>query len=51
MPHANVQLETTDEFAGLGGVKGTAVPSSLLVPDDLLVPATDPIGLRYVSVK
>lgn len=44
------QLETTDEFAGLGSTKPTAVPDTLLVPAELLEPATDPIGLRLLRL-
>lgn len=44
------QLETTNEFAGLGVTKATAVPDSLLVPAELLEPATDPIGLRLLRL-
>jgi len=44
------QLETTDEFAGLGPGKATAVPDSLLVPAELLEPATDPVGLRLLRL-
>jgi hypothetical protein len=44
------QLETTDEFAGLGSIKPAAVPASLLVPAELLVPAADPIGVRLLRL-
>jgi len=44
------QLETTEEFAGLGSAKAAALPDSLLVPTELLVPATDPIGLRMLRL-
>ena len=44
-------LETTGDFAGLGGIKSApVVPTSLLVPDELLMPASDPVGLRLLRL-
>ena len=47
-----MQLAATEAFAGLGQDAGPAgaVPSELLVPDDLLKTAEDPIGFRLLRM-
>ena len=42
-------IQTTEEFAGLGG-RSAKLPTNILVPDELLEPTNDSIGLKLLRI-